>query len=99
MKIVDTQEELQKHLSELSEKVVVFPILSSLEKHPRLSRISSILISDGELDLFVNYHNIEASTISEKIDFKPFKEVCVVGLKEFLHHYDYIDNMFDLELE
>ena len=99
MKIVDTQEELHKHLSQLSEKVVVFPILSSLEKHPRLSRVSSILISDGELDLFVNYHNIEASTISEKIDFKPFKEVCVVGLKEFLHHYDYIDNMFDLELE
>ena len=99
MKIVDTQEELQKHLSQLSEKVVVFPILSSLEKHPRLSRISSILISDGELDLFVNYQNIEASTISQKIDFKPFKEVCVVGLKEFLHHYDYIDNMFDLEME
>lgn len=99
MKIVDTQEELQKHLSELSEKVVVFPILSSLEKHPRCSRISSILISDGELDLFVNYHNIEASTISEKIDFKPFKEVFVVGLKEFLHHYDYVDNMFDLEME
>jgi len=99
VKIVDTQEELQKHLSQLSEKVVVFPILSSLEKHPRLSRISSILISDGELDLFVNYQNIEASTISQKIDFKPFKEVCVVGLKEFLHHYDYIDNMFDLEME
>ena len=99
VKIVDTQEELQKHLSELSEKVVVFPILSSLEKHPRCSRISSILISDGELDLFVNYHNIEASTISEKIDFKPFKEVFVVGLKEFLHHYDYVDNMFDLEME
>lgn len=99
MKIVDTQEELQKHLSQLSDKVVVFPILSSLEKHPRCSRISSILISDGELDLFVNYHNIEASTISEKIDFKPFKEVFVVGLKEFLHHYDYVDNMFDLEME
>ena len=99
MKIVDTQEELHKHISHLSKKILVFPILSSLEKHPKLSRISSILISDGELDLFVNYHNIEASTISEKIDFKPFKEVCVVGLKEFLHHYDYVDNMFDLEME
>jgi hypothetical protein len=98
VKIVDTQEELQKHLSELSEKVVVFPILSSLEKHPRLSRISSILISDGELDLFVNYHNIEASTISEKIDFNPFKEVCVVGLKDFLHHYEFLPNMYDLEM-
>jgi len=99
VKIVDTQEELHKHISHLSKKILVFPILSSLEKHPKLSRISSILISDGELDLFVNYHNIEASTISEKIDFKPFKEVCVVGLKEFLHHYDYVDNMFDLEME
>jgi hypothetical protein len=98
VKIVDTQEELHKHLSQLSEKVVVFPILSSLEKHPRLSRISAILISDGELDLFVNYHNIEASTISEKIDFNPFKEVCVVGLKDFLHHYEFLPNMYDLEM-
>jgi len=98
VKIVDTQEELHKHLSQLKEKVVVFPILSSLEKHPRLSRISAILISDGELDLFINYHNIEASTISEKIDFNPFKEVCVVGLKDFLHHYEFLPNMYDLEM-
>ena len=99
MKIVDTQEELHKHLSQLKEKVLVFPILSSLEKHPRLSRVSAILMSDGELDLFINYHNADASTISEWIDFRKFESVCVVGLKDFLHHYEYIDNMFDLEME
>lgn len=98
MKIVDTQEELHKHLSQLSEKVVVFPILSSLEKHPRISRISSIIISDGELDLFVNYHNIDASGVTNKIEFGLFKEVWVVGLKEFLHHYDFLPNMYDLEM-
>lgn len=98
MKIVDTQAELHKHLSQLSEKVVVFPILSSLEKHPRISRISSIIISDGELDLFVNYHNIDASGVTNKIEFGLFKEVWVVGLKEFLHHYDFLPNMYDLEM-
>ena len=98
MKIVDTQGELHKHLSQLSEKVVVFPILSSLEKHPRMSRISSIIISDGELDLFVNYHNIDASGVTDKIEFGSFKEVWVVGLKEFLHHYDFLPNMYDLEM-
>ena len=99
MKIVDTQEELHKHLSQLKENVLVFPILSSLEKHPRHSRVSAILMSDGELDLFINYYNVDASTISDSIDFQRFKSVCVVGLKDFLHHYEYIDNMFDLEME
>ena len=99
MKIVDTQEELHKHLSQLKENVLVFPILSSLEKHPRHSRVSAILMSDGELDLFINYYNVDASTISDSLDFQRFKSVCVVGLKDFLHHYEYIDNMFDLEME
>ena len=56
-------------------------------------------MSDGELDLFINYYNVDASTISDSIDFQRFKSVCVVGLKDFLHHYEYIDNMFDLEME
>ena len=98
MKIVDTNERLQKHIVSLSEKVLVFPILTSLEKHPHLSRISSILISDGELDLFVNYHNIDASCVTDTIDFSRFNEVWVVGLKEFLHHYDFLPNMYDLEM-
>lgn len=98
MKIVDTQEELHKHISHLSKKVLVFPILSSLEKHPKLSRISSILISDGDLDLFVNYHNIETSKVQDKIDFSQFLEVWVVGLKDFLHHYEFMDNMYDFEM-
>ena len=98
MKIVDTQEELYKHLSHLKEKVLVFPILTSLEKHPRLSRISAILVSDGELDLFVNYHNIDANCVTDTIDFSPFKEVWVVGLKDLLHHYEFLPNMYDLEM-
>lgn len=99
MKIVDTNERLHKNIPALSSKVLVFPILSSLEKHPHLSRLSAILISDGELDLFVNYNNIDASCVSDRIDFSSFEEVWVVGLKEFLHHYDFVDNMYDLEME
>ena len=99
MKIVDTTEDFYKHLSHLKEKVLVFPILSSLEKHPRSSRISAILMSDGDLDLFINYHNIDANGIQERIDFSQFKEVWVVGLKDLLHHYEFVDNMYDLEME
>ena len=99
MKIVDTNERLHKRISALSSKVLVFPILTSLEKHPHLSRISSIIISDGDTDLFVNYNNIDASCVTDPIDFSLFEEVCVVGLKEFLHHYDFLPNMFDLEME
>ena len=98
MKIVDTNERLHKHISALSSKVLVFPILTSLEKHPHLSRISSIIVSDGVTDLFVNYNNIDASCVSDTIDFSPFEEVWVVGMKEFLHHYDFLPNMYDLEM-
>lgn len=99
MKIVDTNERLHKRISALSSKVLVFPILTSLVKHPHLSRISSILISDGDIDIFVNYNNIDAGYVTDPIDFSQFEEVCVVGLKEFLHHYDYLPTMSDLEME
>ena len=99
MKIVDTNERLHKRISALSSKVLVFPILTSLVKHPHLSRVSAIIISDGNTDLFVNYNNIDASYVTDPIDFSLFEEVCVVGLKEFLHHYDFLPNMFDLEME
>ena len=99
MKIVDTNERLHKRISALSSKVLVFPILTSLVKHPHLSRVSSILISDGDTDIFVNYNNIDANCVTDKIDFNQFEEVCVVGLKEFLHHYDYLPTMSDLEME
>ena len=99
MKIVDTNERLHKRISALSSKVLVFPILTSLVKHPHLSRVSSILISDGDTDIFVNYNNIDANCVTDKIDFNQFEEVCVVGLKDFLHHYEYIPTMFDLEME
>ena len=98
MKIVDTNERLHKRISALSSKVLVFPILTSLEKHPHQTRISSILISDGETDLFVNYNNIDASCVWDMIDFSRFEEVIIVGMKEFLHHYDFLPNMYDLEM-
>lgn len=99
MKIVDTNERLHKRISALSSKVLVFPILTSLVKHPHLSRVSAIIISDGDTDLFINYNNIDASYVTDEIDFSRFEEVCVVGLKEFLHHYDYLPTMSDLEME
>lgn len=98
MKIVDTNERLHKRISALSSKVLVFPILTSLERHPHQTRISAILISDGVTDLFVNYNNIDASCVSYTIDFSPFEEVMLVGMKEFLHHYDFLPNMYDLEM-
>jgi len=70
-----------------------------LVKHPHLSRVSAIIISDGDTDLFINYNNIDASYVTDEIDFGIFNEVCVVGLKEFLHHYDYLPTMSDLEME
>jgi len=99
VKIVDTNERLHKRISALSSKVLVFPILTSLVKHPHLSRVSAIIISDGDTDLFINYNNIDASYVTDEIDFGIFNEVCVVGLKEFLHHYDYLPTMSDLEME
>ena len=98
MKIVDTNERLHKRISALSSKVLVFPILTSLERHPHQTRISAILVSDGVTDLFVNYNNIDASCVSYTIDFSPFEEVMIVGMKEFLHHYDFLPNMYDLEM-
>jgi len=98
VKIVDTNERLHKRISALSSKVLVFPILTSLERHPHQTRISAILVSDGVTDLFVNYNNIDASQVSYTIDFSPFEEVMIVGMKEFLHHYDFLPNMYDLEM-
>jgi len=98
VKIVDTNERLHKRISALSSKVLVFPILTSLEKHPHQTRISAVLISDGVTDLFVNYNNIDADCVWDGIDFSRFEEVMIVGMKEFLHHYDFLPNMYDLEM-
>ena len=99
MKIVDNPKQLRKHISQLNrEKILVYPILTSLERHSNLSRISSIILSDGVLDLFINYHNIDSDKVEEKVDFSQFKEVWVIGLKEFLYHYDFLPNMYDVEM-
>lgn len=99
MKIVDSQKQLNKHISQLQrEKVLVYPILTSLDKHPKLSRISSLILSDGVLDLFINYHNIDADVVDEMVDFSQFSEVYIVGMKDFLYHYDFLPNMHDLEM-
>ena len=77
---------------------MVYPILTSLDKHSIHTRISALIISDGTLDLFINYHNIDATKIDEKVEFHNFKEVYIVGMKDFLYHYDFLPNMYDLEM-
>ena len=76
----------------------MYPILTSLDKHSIHTRISALIISDGTLDLFVNYHNIDATKIDQKVEFHNFKEVYIVGMKDFLYHYDFLPNMYDLEM-
>ena len=77
---------------------MVYPILTSLDKHSIHTRVSALIISDGTLDLFINYHNIDATKIDEKVEFHNFKEVYIVGMKDFLYHYHFLPNMYDLEL-
>ena len=99
MKIVDNNKQLRKHISQLQgERVMVYPILTSLDKHSIHTRISALIISDGTLDLFINYHNIDATKIDQKVEFHNFKEVYIVGMKDFLYHYDFLPNMYDLEM-
>ena len=99
MKIVDSNKQLRKHISQLQgERVMVYPILTSLDKHPIHTRVSALIISDGTLDLFINYHNIDATKIDQKVEFHNFKEVYIVGMKDFLYHYDFLPNMYDLEM-
>ena len=99
MKIVDSNKQLRKHISQLQgERILVYPILTSLDKHSIHTRISALIISDGTLDLFINYHNIDATKIDEKVEFHNFKEVYIVGMKDFLYHYHFLPNMYDLEM-
>tara|TARA_R100001509_G_scaffold50106_2_gene27432 strand:+ start:6851 stop:8074 length:1224 start_codon:yes stop_codon:yes gene_type:complete len=99
MKIVDSNKQLRKHISQLQgERVMVYPILTSLDKHSIHTRVSALIISDGTLDLFINYHNIDATKIDQKVEFHNFKEVYIVGMKDFLYHYDFLPNMYDLEM-
>ena len=99
MKIVDSNKQLRKHISQLQgERVMVYPILTSLDKHSIHTRVSALIISDGTLDLFINYHNIDATKIDEKVEFHNFKEVYIVGMKDFLYHYHFLPNMYDLEM-
>ena len=99
MKIVDSNKQLRKRISQLQgERVMVYPILTSLDKHSIHTRVSALIISDGTLDLFINYHNIDATKIDEKVEFHNFKEVYIVGMKDFLYHYHFLPNMYDLEM-
>ena len=77
---------------------MVYPILTSLDKHSIHTRVSALIISDGTLDLFINYHNIDATKIDEKVELHNFKEVYIVGMKDFLYHYHFLPNMYDLEM-
>jgi len=99
MRLVDTNERLAKRIQSLSrDSIFVYPILSSLNKHSAQTRISSIMVSDGVADLFINYHNIDSECVSDTIDFSEFKQVFVYKLKEFLYHYKGdSSNMYDFE--
>ena len=94
MKIVDSNKQLKKHISQLyRERILVYPILTSLDKHPIKTRISALIISDGTLDLFVNYNNIDASKIDEKVEFHNFKEVYIVG-HDLYSDTDKVNNIY-----
>jgi hypothetical protein len=99
MRLVDTNERLAKRIQSLSrDSIFVYPILSSLNKHSAQTRISSIMVSDGVIDLFINYHNIDSECVSNDIDFSEFKRVFVYKLKDFLYHYKGdTSNIYDFE--
>ena len=40
----------------------------------------------------------QSTKIDEKVEFHNFKEVYIVGMKDFLYHYDFLPNMYDLEM-
>lgn len=98
MILIDSNEKLNNHLSEMGGEILLLPIVSSIVKHPKHSRISLLIISDGVCDYIVNYNNIDSDTVSDIIDFSTFEKVWVIDLKTLLYHYPYNDNMFDLQL-
>ena len=99
MRLVDTNERLAKRIQSLSrDSIFVYPILSSLTKHSAQTRVSSLIVSDGDIDLFINYHNIDSELVSTEIDFSEFEQVFVYKLKDFLYHYKGpTSNLYDFE--
>ena len=42
-----------------ADRVLVYPIYSSLSKHPAQTELSCLFISDGEIDCCINYKNLD----------------------------------------
>lgn len=79
-----------------TDRVLVYPIYSSLSKHPAQTELSCLFISDGEIDCCINYKNLDVEPFGGELDLSRFKKVFVVDLKSFLYHYK-TDNLYDLQ--
>ena len=78
-----------------SDRVLVYPVYSSLSKHPAQTELSSLFISDGEVDVCINFRNLDVDTFGGELDLNRFNEVFVVDLKSFLYHYNTPKNLYD----
>lgn len=78
------------------DRVLVYPIYSSLSRHPSQTGVSSVFITDGVVDCCINYKNIDVEPFGGELDLSRFKEVFVVDLKSFLYHNRCGDNFYDL---
>ncbi len=79
-----------------ADRVLVYPIYSSLSKHSAQTELSCLFISDGEIDCCINYKNLDVEPFGGELDLSRFKKVFVVDLKSFLYHYK-TDNLYDLQ--
>jgi len=79
-----------------TDRVLVYPIYSSLSKHPAQTELSCLFISDGEIDCCINYKNLDVEPFGGELDLSRFTKVFVVDLKSFLYHYK-TDNLYDLQ--
>ena len=82
-----------------SDRVLVYPIYSSLSKHPAQTELSSLFISDGEVDVCINFRNLDIDKFEGELDLNKFNEVFVVDLKSFLYHYNTPKNLYDLQAQ
>jgi hypothetical protein len=79
-----------------TDRVLVYPIYSSLSKHSAQTELSCLFISDGEMDCCINYKNLDVEPFGGGLDLSRFKKVFVVDLKSFLYHHK-TDNLYDLQ--
>jgi hypothetical protein len=78
------------------DRILVYPLFSSLSRHPAQTELSCLFISDGEVDCCINYKNLDVEPFCGELDFSRYGEVFVVDLKSFLYHYSCGENFYDL---